>query len=80
MMGPAYLTSHFFGKKNFTTILGITNLMFAIGFSVGSTFFAIIVNKLGYTAAWSFILLFIIIAFSALIFADISVTKTKKIF
>lgn len=80
MMGPAYLTSHFFGKKNFTTILGITNLMFAIGFSVGSTFFAIIVNKLGYTAAWSFILLFIIIAFSALIFADISVTKTKKSF
>ncbi|MGL5616705.1 MAG: conjugated bile salt MFS transporter [Sarcina sp.] len=76
MMGPSYLTGSFFGRKNFGAILGVVNLMFAVGFAAGSTVFGLIVDKAGYTAAWGSMLAFIFIAYSLLITTSI---KMKKI-
>lgn len=75
MMGPAYLTGVLFGKKEFGSILGIVNLMFAVGFAAGSSLFGLIVDKVNYSVAWYSILAFIIIGYSILIFASINMKK-----
>lgn len=75
MMGPAYLTGIFFGKKEYGAILGIVNLMFAIGFAAGSSIFGFIVDKVGYFAGWSTMLASIILGYIIVILVSINMKK-----
>lgn len=75
MMGPSYLSSYFFKGRNFPQILSLINFMFAIGFSVGSTLFAIIYTELGFISSWTMILLFVIISFILLLLANLNSKK-----
>ncbi|MGL4452796.1 MAG: conjugated bile salt MFS transporter [Sarcina sp.] len=72
MMGPSYLTGQFFKNNNFPRILSIINFMFAIGFAIGSTLFAIIFNIFGFNISWFMILGFVIIAFTLLLLTNLS--------
>ncbi|WP_297634002.1 conjugated bile salt MFS transporter [uncultured Clostridium sp.] len=72
MMGPSYLSSYFFKGKNFSKILSLINFMFAIGFSIGSTLFAIVSSNLGFVTSWILILVFVTISFILLLFANSS--------
>lgn len=76
IMGPAYITGSLFGRKNYGTILGIINLMFAIGFSTGSSIFGLIIDKIGYKVGWSLVIIVILIAYGSVI---IGVKGMKKI-
>ena len=37
MMGTSLLVGAFFGNKEFGTILGVVQILFAVGFAVGSS-------------------------------------------
>lgn len=78
MMGPAYLAGSFFGKKDFGAILGVVQIFFAVGFAAGSSVFGLFVDNLGYNAAWTSILVFIAIAYTALIVTSIGMSKLNK--
>ena len=53
MMGPSLLAGSFFGKKEFGAILGVVQIFFAVGFAAGSSVFALLVDKAGYSVAWT---------------------------
>lgn len=78
MMGPSLLTGSFFGKKEFGAILGVIQIFFAVGFAAGSSVFALLVDKAGYSVAWTAILVFIGICYSSLIIASIGMSKLNK--
>ena len=78
MMGPSLLAGSFFGKKEFGAILGVVQIFFAIGFAAGSSVFALLVDKMGYSIAWTTILVFIGICYSSLIIASIGMNKLNK--
>ncbi|QJA08086.1 MFS transporter [Romboutsia sp. CE17] len=78
MMGPSLLTGSFFGKKEFGAILGVVQIFFAVGFAAGSSVFALLVDKAGYGAAWTTILVFIGICYASLIVASIGMSKLNK--
>ena len=78
MMGPSLLAGSFFGKKEFGAILGVVQIFFAVGFAAGSSIFGLLVDKMGYSVAWIFVLAFIVICYSALIIASIGMTKLNK--
>ncbi|MGX4598259.1 conjugated bile salt MFS transporter [Faecalimicrobium sp. JNUCC 81] len=63
MIAPSYLAGSLFGKKDFGTILAVSNIFFAIGFACGSTLFGIIVDSMGYIVAWPAMLVSIIIGY-----------------
>ncbi|MGL4654480.1 MAG: conjugated bile salt MFS transporter [Sarcina sp.] len=79
MMGPSYLVSLFFKGKNFPKILSVINFMFAIGFSAGSTIFALVSSSIGFISSWSMVLVFVIITFMFLLFANFNSNKNKKL-
>ncbi len=78
MMGPSLLAGSFFGKKEFGAILGVIQIFFAVGFAAGSSVFALLVDKAGYSVAWTAILVFIGICYSSLIIASIGMSKLNK--
>ena len=78
MMGPSLLTGSFFGKKEFGAILGVVQIFFAVGFAAGSSVFALLVDKAGYSVAWTTILVFIGICYTSLIVASIGMSKLNK--
>ena len=78
MMGPSLLAGSFFGKKEFGAILGIVQIFFAVGFAAGSSVFGLLVDKLGYSVAWIFVLAFIVICYVTLITASIGMSKLNK--
>ena len=78
MMGPSLLAGSFFGKKEFGAILGVVQIFFAVGFAAGSSVFALLVDKAGYSVAWSTILVFIGICYGALVVASIGMNKLNK--
>ncbi|WP_042277725.1 conjugated bile salt MFS transporter [[Clostridium] dakarense] len=63
MIAPSYLAGSLFGKKDFGTILAVSNIFFALGFACGSTLFGIIVDSMGYLIAWPSMLISIIIGY-----------------
>ena len=67
MMAPAYLVGEYFGKKEYGSILGVIQLIFAIGFSGGSVLFGVLATSLGYDITWMVILGFVAMAFLLLI-------------
>lgn len=78
MIGPAYLTGSFFGNKEYGSILGIVQLLFAVGISSGSALFGVLVGKLGYDMSWTLMLGAVAIAYVLLIGATIGMTKLNK--
>ncbi|RDY27031.1 MFS transporter [Romboutsia weinsteinii] len=78
MMGPAYLTGSLFGNKEYGSILGIVQLLFAVGFSSGSVLFGVFVEKFGYNTSWIIILGAVAIAYVLLIGASIGMIKLNK--
>ena len=78
MIGPSMLTGSFFGQKDFGSILGVVQIFFAVGFAAGSSVFGLLVDKLGYTFAWSTIFVFIVICYVSLIVASIGMQKLNK--
>ena len=78
MIGPAYLTGSFFGNKEYGSILGIVQLLFAVGISAGSAVFGILVENFGYDMSWILTLGCVVIAYVLLIGATIGMNKLKK--
>ena len=78
MIGPAYLTGSFFGNKEYGSILGIVQLLFAVGISSGSALFGVLVGKLGYDMSWTLMLGSVAIAYVLLIGATIGMTRLNK--
>ncbi len=78
ILAPSMLTGALFGKKDFGSILGITQVFFALGFAFGSAIFGMIVDNAGYTIAWSFIMVSIFVAYSMLLAAIGAMKKTSK--
>ena len=78
MIGPAYLTGSFFGNKEFGSILGIVQLLFAVGISTGSALFGVLAEKLGYDMSWILVLAAVAIAYVLLISATIGMNKLNK--
>ena len=74
----ATLKGSFFGQKDFGSILGVVQIFFAVGFAAGSSVFGLLVDKLGYTFAWSTIFVFIVICYVSLIVASIGMQKLNK--
>ncbi|WP_297438267.1 conjugated bile salt MFS transporter [uncultured Clostridium sp.] len=77
IMGVAYMTGSFFGKKNYGAILGIINLMFAVGYATGSSMFGVIVSKMGYSFVWMIVIIMVIIAYILIIIASIGMKKVN---
>jgi len=78
MIGPSMLTGSFFGQKDFGAILGVIQIFFAVGFAAGSSVFGVLVDSFGYKMAWLTVLVFIVIAYGALIATSIGMEKLKK--
>mgnify|MGYP001565186064 CR=1 FL=1 len=78
MMGPSLLAGSFFGKKEFGAILGVVQIFFAVGFAAGSSIFGLLVDKMGYSIAWIFVLSFIVVCYVALITASVGMSKLNK--
>lgn len=80
-MGPALLAGKLFGNKEYAGILGMVQLIFGLGFALGSSLFGVLVNSVGYTIAWYVMAVAIVVSF-ALILAAIKimdkVNKDKK--
>ncbi len=69
IIAPSFVTGSLFGKKEFGTILAVTNVLFALGFAAGSSVFGFIVDLAGYFVAWSLILVFIILGYGMILYA-----------
>ena len=69
IIAPSYLTGSLFGKKDFGTILAITNVFFALGFAAGSSVFGFIVDGAGYIVAWGVILGCIVLGYAMILYA-----------
>ena len=78
MIGPSMLTGSFFGQKDFGAILGLVQIFFAVGYAAGSSVIGLLVDNFGYRVAWLSILVFIVLAYLALIFTSIGIEKLKK--
>ncbi len=75
VIGPSYLTGVLFGNKEFGTILAIVQVFFALGFALGSSIFAVVVDKAGYNTAWIMVTIFSILAYGALLFSTEAIKK-----
>ena len=78
MMTPAYVVGEYFGKKAYGSILGMLQLIFAVGFASGSVLFGVLAGALGYNTTWMVILGFVLGAFACLITAAKGMTKLNK--
>lgn len=78
IMGVAYMTGIFFGKKEYGTILGITNLMFAVGYAIGSSLFGIVVQKFGYNLTWTIVIVLIASAYILIALSSIGMKKMNE--
>ena len=78
MMTPAYVVGEYFGKKAYGSILGMLQLIFAVGFSTGSVLFGVLAGAFGYNTTWMIILGFVLCAFTCLITAAKGMDKINK--
>lgn len=76
IISPSYLTGKLFGNKQYGTILGIINIFFALGYSIGSIIFSLIIDNIGsYTVAWIYAIVATVIAYVCLLGAAINFKK-----
>jgi len=78
VMGPSYMTSSLFGDRDYGAILGFIQLFFAVGFAVGTPIFSIILDRVGWSAAWISSIIFSVIAYAGLLFASLSILRVNK--
>lgn len=78
MMAPAYMVGQYFGKKEYGGILGMMNLVFAVGFSCGSVLFGVLVSSFGYNTTWMIILGFVTMAFILLLISAKGMEKQNE--
>lgn len=78
MMGPALLSGRLFGNKEYAGILGLVQLVFGLGFALGSSIFGALVKMFGYQTAWMTILAAVVIAYSLELIAISSMNKLNK--
>ena len=88
IMGPSYMTGALFGDREYSTILGIIQIFFAVGFAIGSPLFGMIIDNFGWTIGWTSTIIYSIIAYIGLVIScsmiikinkEINVTETKRI-
>lgn len=78
-MGPSYLTSEIFGKKEYGAILGIVIMFFQFGGAVGPTLSGFIYDTTGaYKITWVIFIILLIITFATFLYA-INLANKKKI-
>lgn len=76
IISPSYLTGKLFGNKQYGTVLGIINIFFALGYSIGSIIFSLIIDHIGsYTVAWTYAIVGTIIAYICLLGSAIGFEK-----
>lgn len=75
MSAPAFMTTDVFGKKDSSVILGIVNLIFALGYALGSSLFGVIVDNFGFSMGWIVMIVCIILGYSLLL---TSIKKVKE--
>lgn len=71
---PGYMTSYLFGSKNYGQIFGICQMVFALGFALGTFIFSNIAHKVGWNIAWFCVIIFVVICYSSFMIA----LKLKK--
>ena len=78
-MGPSYLTSEIFGKKEYGTILGIVIMFFQLGGAIGPTLSGFIYDSTGeYTITWIIFIALLVITFGTFLFA-INLANSKNV-
>lgn len=77
-MGPALLVGRLFGNKEYTGVLGMVQLVFGVGFALGSSLFGVVVDKMGYGVAWWAILGAVILAYIGTLTAIKAMDKSNE--
>lgn len=78
-MGPSYLTSEIFGKKDYGTILGTVIMFFQFGGAVGPTLSGFIYDTTGaYKITWIIFIVLLVITFATFLFAFNLASKHRK--
>lgn len=75
---PGYMTGYLFGDKAYGQVLGICQMIFALGFSLGSFVFGTIVKSTSYITGWYLVLGAIIICYVCLLTATTMRLKMNK--
>lgn len=78
-MGPSYLTSEIFGKKEYGTILGTVIMFFQFGGAIGPTLSGFIYDTTGaYKVTWIIFIVLLVITFSTFLLAFKLANKKNK--
>ena len=75
MSAPAFMATDVFGKKESSKIFGTISLLFALGYAYGSTLVGMIVDKVGFGAAWIVMLGCVVVGYTLLLG---SIKKVKE--
>ena len=75
MSAPAFMATDVFGKKESSKIFGTISLLFALGYAFGSTLVGMIVDKVGFGAAWIVMLGCVVVGYTLLLG---SIKKVKE--
>ena len=75
MSAPAFMATDVFGKKESSKIFGTISLLFALGYAFGSTLVGMIVDKVGFGAAWIVMLSCVVVGYTLLLG---SIKKVKE--
>ena len=78
IMGPSYMTGALFGDREYSTILGIIQIFFALGFAIGSPIFGMIIDNFGWTVGWTSTIIYAIIAYIGLVISCSMILKINK--
>ena len=78
IMGPSYMTGALFGDREYSTILGIIQIFFAVGFAIGSPLFGMIIDNFGWTIGWTSTIIYSIIAYIGLVISCSMIIKINK--
>ena len=75
MSAPAFMATDVFGKKESSKIFGTISLLFALGYAFGSTLVGMIVDNIGFGAAWVVMLGCVVVGYTLLLG---SIKKVKE--
>ena len=75
MSAPAFMATDVFGNKESSKIFGTISLLFALGYAFGSTLVGMIVDKVGFGAAWIVMLGCVVVGYTLLLG---SIKKVKE--
>ena len=78
VMGPSYMTGVLFGDREYSAILGIIQIFFALGFAIGSPIFGATIDNFGWTVGWISTIIYTIIAYLGLVLSCSMILKINK--